>query len=399
MQNTVYFELTQRENSNLLFNRLFGVPQEVIDSQIVVCKAWVKEMRNKRGFFNLPCRLEDCVLEINHYMHKYDSVREEQDIFKIPASSFARIEASLLTPLTTKWASKLIINLDHFDLQVFGQAQEKEEFVNVVALWDSTPIQIPRKMLPYDSLVKYLHPYYKTLSAHRPMNMPCFRYGVAIVPSGLSRMKLTERSNLLRRDSFSEWKQGLPIDIELNEFDPHQWEGFCLAFSHGFPGATSDKAIFEDTNIGSYITRGLRLCSDLGLQGQEQLLGTKRDRGNLVMRAKKPRNAEFDEATLRRNSRVSSFRHPVENWNRDVKRDNQMLQECFRGHNLELLDYYFRFAVGLQNARLLVRNHLFDKVKWEIEPDVAPDIEIEQQQSTPAERVNLMIARDRIAEI
>src|SRR5690606_25527591 len=62
-------------------------------------------------------------------------------------------------------------------------------------------------------------------------------------------------------------------------------EDVCLIFNKRFAGAEHDKHIFEETHIG-IISK--RICTDLQLIGQEQLLGNLDTEENFFIRKENP---------------------------------------------------------------------------------------------------------------
>lgn len=83
-----------------------------------------------------------------------------------------------------------------------------------------------------------------------------------------------EQSHLLTTNDFRDWKDGLPVRLDsVTDFDPQHYENLAICISHGWRGSTHDKYIFEDTEIGPYITEEYKIVSDLILLGRETLLG------------------------------------------------------------------------------------------------------------------------------
>ncbi|KAL9652074.1 hypothetical protein ABK040_015876 [Willaertia magna] len=276
LEQTVYYEICSREDSNQIFLHLFGSSREVIDSQIAICTYYFE---HKKGITKFPTRIEDVILQINHYAKWYPSLNKEKDFFNIPPSSFSHLEKELMIPLTKSWFPRTTLDLSKIDLHVFAQSITIDEFQNVAMVYDSTPIEIEKPNLPQEKLRDYIHPHYQTTKeGHNAETMPCICYGVTILLKPIRIDKVL-----------------LVVLTDISEFNPQHYEGLCLDISDGYLGVVAEKTIAAANDSLKYITKGLALVSDLSLQGQEKLFGVSRNRGSLMMKNKKPKNKELTQ--------------------------------------------------------------------------------------------------------
>jgi hypothetical protein len=255
-----------------------------------------------------------------------------------------------------------MIDLDQTPLSKFAYAVPNAEFLGTAAVWDSTPIEVEINGSP-DIVRQYIHPHYRSLRAgHQTQAMRCIRYGFATLPNHLTLDQLKLQDPEYNKD-FEEWSQGLPVVLTAEEFDPALLEGLCIGCSDGYLGATHDRVIFKATGIGRYITNGLSLVTDLGLQGQEALLGrSAKNRGTLHMKFKKPQHGELNQSQQMENGRISSFRKQIEDFNKKLKEFGMFAHRYRNNHNE--LDNWIKYAVGIINFNMLEKKNLVPRLRF-----------------------------------
>jgi len=381
-RDSFYSLLYNRENADEESLKLFGTSRACIDYQTAFLKA---EIKNLKKMHILTTCMEDVVCAFSYYIRHYTSLRTIESLFNISATSLVRFEQQLVSILANKWTPSLMIDLTQTPLNKFAFSVPNSEFLGTAAIWDSTLIEVQINGSP-DIVKQYIHPHYKSITGdHQTQSMRCIRFGFATLPTHLSLMQLqSQLPNYL--ENFEEWSNGLPITMEPQEFDPSWFEGLCIGCSDGYLRATHDKRIFEATGIGEYITNGLSLVSDCGLLGQESLLGkTKRNRGSLHIRHRKPKGEQLTTQQLEENGRINSFRKQIEDFNKKFK-EFKMFSHKYRNSHNEL-DNWVKYSVGIINFNLLEKKGLASRLKFyhkdemdSDEDDVQDEIDSDEDQ-------------------